>query len=465
MDRIRSGETDGIAVARLDRLSRAGVADALSLIEEILEHDASLAAVDLGLDPTTEVGEFCLTVLLAMARMERRRIATSWDVAGARAIERGVHFTATVPYGYRRRDDKRLEPIPELIPVVREIFERRAAKASRWSIAKWLNAEHRRPDGREWTARTVEVVIANPAYLGQARHGRHTNDDAHPAIVTPSLFAEANAVTGGSGRTSQEDPSLLSGLIRCAGCRYAMRRTFNVRPDGSRLPLYGCQRKHSGGVCREPAQIVAHRIEPFVAVHALLRAGNARWKEEGPDDDELREAEEAAEHAEARRQAFLADDELRDRIDRAAFLAEADRRQQAVEKAEAVLAELREANARTRRREHSLWEDWPDMSRQQQGDTLRMLVDAVYVKKGRGAPDDRVMIVMDGDDEFDKPRRGRTDYKVAPIPWPKKVGDPHYFDVPAYAVEVGQPPAIEAAMILGATPSSDLADRPSLLAT
>src|SRR5215211_7138165 len=35
MGRLRVGEADGVVVARLDRLSRAGVADALRLVEEI----------------------------------------------------------------------------------------------------------------------------------------------------------------------------------------------------------------------------------------------------------------------------------------------------------------------------------------------------------------------------------------------------------------------------------------------
>src|SRR3954471_9069732 len=52
MERVREGDLDGVAVARLDRLSRAGVADALRLVEEMSEHGVSLAAVDLGIDPT-----------------------------------------------------------------------------------------------------------------------------------------------------------------------------------------------------------------------------------------------------------------------------------------------------------------------------------------------------------------------------------------------------------------------------
>ncbi len=67
--RIRAGETDGVIVSKLDRLSRLGVADALRLVEEITDAARSIAALDLGIDRTTPFGEFGMTIMLALARM------------------------------------------------------------------------------------------------------------------------------------------------------------------------------------------------------------------------------------------------------------------------------------------------------------------------------------------------------------------------------------------------------------
>lgn len=88
--RIEDGDTEGVVVAKLDRLSRLGVADALKLVERITDGGGSIAAVDLGLDPTTPFGEFGMTMMLAMARMERRRLSDSWATAKAMAMDRGV---------------------------------------------------------------------------------------------------------------------------------------------------------------------------------------------------------------------------------------------------------------------------------------------------------------------------------------------------------------------------------------
>jgi DNA invertase Pin-like site-specific DNA recombinase len=62
-------------ISKLDRLSRLGVADALRLVEQIMDAEGSIAAPDLGFDPTTPLGEFGMTIMRALARMERRRTA------------------------------------------------------------------------------------------------------------------------------------------------------------------------------------------------------------------------------------------------------------------------------------------------------------------------------------------------------------------------------------------------------
>ena len=101
MARIRAGETDGVIVSKLDRLSRLGVADALRLVEQITDAGGSIAALDLGLDPTTPFGEFGMTIMLALARMERRRMSEAWEHAKTRALDRGARMGPT-PFGYTR---------------------------------------------------------------------------------------------------------------------------------------------------------------------------------------------------------------------------------------------------------------------------------------------------------------------------------------------------------------------------
>jgi site-specific DNA recombinase len=459
LERLESGTTDGLIVARLDRLSRAGVGDALKLVERITKGGRAVVAVDLGLDPTTMTGELVMTVLLALARMERRRITASWDESNARAIGRGVHFTASVPFGYVRGDDGRLCLDPTAAPLVVEVFQRRAMRESWRRIADWLNQVSPRPDGRAWSPRTVATMVQRRTYLGEAFHGEHRNPDAHDPIVTPPEWEAANAVKGGPGPIHEEG-ALLAGLIRCAGCRYAMRRTFTTYRDGRRVQLYSCQVRHTGGRCPAPANVMAHHVEPLVVATFLVMAAGTRWQSEAGDQEVLEGARRRLEHADGRLAAFLADAELQDAVGREAFLREAQQRREAVDEAREELEHAEKATHASTRRTFALAEEWPEWDRARQADLLRAALDAVYVRKGRGPIEDRALLLWSGEDAFDKPRRGTTDYVTTPLPWPPEpvpipedetvlLGDEHMpvplaFNVPGHARRSGIPIAVEA---------------------
>ena len=228
MDTLREGETDGIVVARLDRLSRLGVADALALVESIQEAGGSIAALDLGIDPTTPFGEFAMTLMLGLARMERRRISDSWDIAKSRATDRGVKIGPT-PFGYRRLDDARLEPDPVYGPVVSEAF--RLAAQQGLDRPHGHRAEH--GNGRTWTASTVRRFLTKRSYLGESNYGDLTNLDAHgpPAPARRGRPHNPNPYLGGAGLS--DVPALrfgdMRGVRQCArGCSGRQRRAARL---------------------------------------------------------------------------------------------------------------------------------------------------------------------------------------------------------------------------------------------
>lgn len=63
-------KNDEVYVVRLDRLGRS-TKDVLAIAEQIKEARASLEIGDLGLDTGTTTGQFMLTVIAAVAQMER----------------------------------------------------------------------------------------------------------------------------------------------------------------------------------------------------------------------------------------------------------------------------------------------------------------------------------------------------------------------------------------------------------
>jgi site-specific DNA recombinase len=114
IERVESGETEDIACWRLNRFAR-NVAGAIDDVQRIQALGGHLAFVEEDIDPTGPFGSFILTVLLAVATLERDNMVAGWQTAKRHAIERGAKISPT-PYGYERQEDGTLSP-PEQAPL------------------------------------------------------------------------------------------------------------------------------------------------------------------------------------------------------------------------------------------------------------------------------------------------------------------------------------------------------------
>jgi len=421
MARVRTRETGGIAVARMDRLSRAGVGDALRLIEELAEHDAQLAVVDLGVDPTTVFGEFALTIMLALARMERRRITENWRVARERAVARGVHIASATPTGYLREPDGRLTPHPDHAPAIRELFERRARGDSWRELARFLD-DHQveGPYGAlNWRTRAVTHIIANRAYLGEARSGEFVNRHAHPPLIDRQTWEAAQqAPVVQATRTGEA--SLLAGLVRCAGCRHVMKPDRMTLRGGGRARIYRCRGEHASGRCPDRSAVLGSVIEPWIEQQFMEFVGVMRG-EALADNEALRDAESAARDAEAELAAGRDDERILGALGADRFVEGLEKRAAAVDAAHRHLADMRAASAPGSIAAEDLGALWPELETQEKRKILRSAIDAVFLRSvGRSnVPiDDRALVLWHGEAPDDLPRRGLKRVGIRPFPWP-----------------------------------------------
>jgi hypothetical protein len=253
-------------------------------------------------------------------------------------------------------------------------------------IADWLNERSTTTTGSEWIPRTVSHVIQNRAYLGEAFHGEHRRVDAHQPLVTLPEFEAANARRGGPGAIGTNSP-LLAGLVRCAGCMYAMKGDSS---KGSRQ--YRCRGRHAGGRCPAPASIAAHVLDRHVQGYILTWAGSSSAIETRDDGGALEEVERRLADAHARLATYLADDELRDVVGRDTFLRAAGERRAAVDAAEAELRRLAAESATAEPRLHTVRGDWPSLTVDERRFHLSRALDGVYVRRGRGPATQRALV-------------------------------------------------------------------------
>lgn len=404
MDRIRSGATGGVAVAYVDRLSRADVGDALRLVEEIHDLGGRFAALDLGIDPTTPFGEFGMTLMLALGRMQRRRIADGWAVAKERAVNRGVHGHAS--FGYRKSNGRGtpLEPDPDLAVIVRALFRRRVEGGSWAALARWMDTQAPPRKGGLWTPRAVETIVKNPVYKGEARYGQLVNASAHEPIVERELWDAAQEARG--LRPARGEPWLLSGLVRCAGCRH---RLVPATVGQVKHKVYRCKQRHNAGVCPSPAYIQRGLLEPYVE-----RLFLERYRDVGLGakiaDAGLEAARGQLANAEAEVASYVANTSVRESLERLGgehFQAGLDARVGRV-------VEAREAFDRLRRETMGLslgpvLAVWGDLSVPERRRVLGEGVDAVFLRRMRVAGlslDARVKVFWRGEAPHDLPGPG-----------------------------------------------------------
>lgn len=190
--RAECGECGGLVVARLDRFARS-LTVALDAIKRLDDAGAAFVSVAEGLDPTTPAGKMMMRLMLILAEFESDRIRASWDDAQRKAVERGVHPFSRPPTGYIRSADGHLSPDPAMEEHIAEGFRMRC-QGKTWRLIGDYFTDHgvMGPFGNSiWSTGSVEGVIRNRVYLGEARCGRYVNEAAHRPIIDRATWEEA----------------------------------------------------------------------------------------------------------------------------------------------------------------------------------------------------------------------------------------------------------------------------------
>jgi len=259
--RVEGGQSSGVIVAWLDRLSRDSE-HAHALVRRITDAGGKIYAPDAPADWTTPEGGLQAGILFEFAAYVRKRAGAGFERAKERAIEHGIPVANRVAVGYRRRGDRRLEPDPVAAPVVAEVFAARLRGAGPIELAAILeDAGITTSQGsRTWSKPAIYGMLRNRIYLGELSYGkdrRFVNTESHEPIVDVATWQLAQRKNVGVVHARAH---LLSGLIRCDGCRHCLQGTI----DGHRHRIYRCGRRHAGGVCPRPARIRAERVEDAV---------------------------------------------------------------------------------------------------------------------------------------------------------------------------------------------------------
>jgi len=164
LDLIRRGEASGLAVLRLDRLTRS-IRDLLALVEDCRTSGWALKSVSDQLDTETPMGMFVLTILGAVSQLERDMISLRTREALQHKRDKGA-VLGTAPYGYRKvpGPDGKLTKLDvdadeqRILTRIRQLID---SGVSQSGVADTLNQMGFYARNGKWTRRGIQRALEN----------------------------------------------------------------------------------------------------------------------------------------------------------------------------------------------------------------------------------------------------------------------------------------------------------------
>jgi DNA invertase Pin-like site-specific DNA recombinase len=150
LERLDRGDAAALFVTRIDRLARS-TQDFLSIVDRAQKNDWRIVMLDLNLDTASYQGRFVVTIMSALAEMERAIIAERQKDVHKDRREKGLKWG--VDLGLKTK-------VP--VEVRAAIAEYRKLGMSYAKIAEKLNADKVPPTrGARWYASTVHKLVNN----------------------------------------------------------------------------------------------------------------------------------------------------------------------------------------------------------------------------------------------------------------------------------------------------------------
>ncbi len=159
--RLRIGDATALVVVKLDRLSRS-TRDVLDLADGSGREGWSLHSISEKLDTSTASGRFVLTIMAALAQMEREQIGERTSAAMSHMKAQRLRV-GSVPFGFDLDGDGRtLRPNAVELATIDKMRAMRQTGTTLREIAARLNADGVRPKrAARWSPETIRALIAS----------------------------------------------------------------------------------------------------------------------------------------------------------------------------------------------------------------------------------------------------------------------------------------------------------------
>ena len=283
MEDIKTGKDD-VSFVLVFKLSRFGrnAADVLSTLQTMQDFGVNLICVEDGIDSSKDAGKLMISVLSAVAEIERENIRVQTMEGRIQKARDGKWNGGFPPYGYNLKNGV-LEINEEEAPAIRTIFEQWVSTdIGANGLAKYLENHGIRKIPRHngknplFDAALIRKIIKNPVYCGKIAYGRRKTekvhgtrneyklveqddylvvDGLHEGIVSEEMWNQAQVKMIAQAKKYEHvnkakdtRTHLLSGLVKCPICGAGMygNKSIKHRKDGTKYKdffYYGCKHR------------------------------------------------------------------------------------------------------------------------------------------------------------------------------------------------------------------------------
>lgn len=247
---------DDVSYVLVFKLSRFGrnAADVLNSLQLMQDYGVNLICVEDGIDSSKDAGKLMISVLSAVAEIERENIRTQTMAGREQKAREGKWNGGFAPYGYKLENGE-LVIVEDEVEVIRVIYDRYIhTTEGAAGVAKYLNRNGYVKKLRQnntipgFSRDFVKNVLDNPVYMGKFAYGRRRTEkkpgtrnemhiveqsefpvyeDQHEAIISEEdwYLAQEKRKKNSFKREKVNNPDhahILSGILKCPCCGKGM---------------------------------------------------------------------------------------------------------------------------------------------------------------------------------------------------------------------------------------------------
>lgn len=263
-------DRDGVSYILVFKLSRFGrnAADVLNSLQYIQDYGVNLICVEDGIDSSKDSGKLTITVLSAVAEIERENILVQTMEGRKQKAREGKWNGGLAPFGYRLDKEKgELVVDPKEAEIVKVIFDKFInSDMGADSISNYLNDHgYTKNTSRDFevsyfTRGHIMKILDNPVYVGKIVYGKSATekvkgtrdqyrrvkqddylvaDGRHDAIIDEDTWNKAREKRKETGVKwnkihDLDHEHLLAGILKCPICGASLAGTVRRKkyPSG-----------------------------------------------------------------------------------------------------------------------------------------------------------------------------------------------------------------------------------------